>query len=373
MSDFTYLDTPEALDRAGQSWAGETRLAVDTEFVRTRTFYPKLGLVQVASDEGIFLLDPLAIDDLESLARVLRDPQITKIFHSPSEDFEVLYHLFGEFPQGVFDTQIAAALAGHGPSLGYGALVAELLDVDLPKGQTRTDWLRRPLSEKQLHYAALDVAHLPVLHEKLERQLAELGRTHWAEEEFARLGDADRFLPEPEEAYLRLKQLRGLSRRQTAVLRELAAWREREARRRDLPRNFVVHQNTLKQIAQKMPPSLDQLGKLKGVDRREIRRHGGKMLEIVRGVRELPEGELPPGPTSKTDLSKHRERFDTLRGEVADLARELGLAPELLATRRQIEELLQRALVGEGPPEELQGWRWSLLEARLDPLLDPAA
>lgn len=377
MATRLYLDTPQALAAACSRWAEAPVLALDTEFVRTRTFYPRLGLIQIAvesptaADTTVALLDPLTLTDLEPLAQRLRDPRQLKVLHSSSEDLEVLFHRLGELPAPLFDTQIAAALAGHGYSQSYASLVSRLLAIDLPKAETRTDWLQRPLTEAQLSYAALDVAYLPELHAQLSAQLAAIERTSWAEEEFRRLGDAERFSTAPETAYKRLKPAPGMSRRQIAVLRELCGWREIEARQRDLPRNFVVQEEALRQIARQLPKSPEALAKVRALEPQELRRHGSALLAAVATALALPEDELPAAPARPLDLTPHRALLTQLRNRVAARAAELGLPAELLATRRSLEQLLRHALEGgePTPPPELEGWRWGLVVPVLRGLL----
>src|SRR5688572_15636970 len=197
-----WVDTPEALAAAAARWAQAPAVGIDSEFVRERTFYPRLGLLQVSDGQRSSLVDPVALEDLEPLRQVLADPTIVKVAHSPSEDMEVLFHRFGEFPTPLFDTQAAAALAGLESAMSYQRLVRELLGVELTKGETRTDWLRRPLSPAQVEYAAQDVELLLPLYERLRPRLEENGRLPWLLEEAHRLREATRFLPPPETAYL---------------------------------------------------------------------------------------------------------------------------------------------------------------------------
>ena len=368
-----WIETPRELEAACEYWLGEPALGLDTEFVRERTFYPALGLIQVADSRGCFLLDPISLPHLEPLRAVLQAPSVVKVFHSCGEDLEVLYHLFETFPEPLFDTQIAASLSGVGHSLGYSRLVEVLFGVEIPKGETRTDWLRRPLTEAQKTYATLDVAYLLPAYRELRARLGAAGREEWAREEVSRLADAERFLPDPDRAYSRLRGARALRRRELAHLQALCAWREREARKRDLPRSFVLRDSALLRLAQRPTTSLKRLQALPELRRAEIRRYGTRLQGIARQVAELRPEELPAPAGPGADLSAYRREVDRLRLEVRRTAEELGIAPELLATRRAVESIVRRFVSGKVPtmPPELEGWRRTVLEERLLGLLRP--
>ncbi len=360
------VDHPKLLAEACERWRQLEEIGIDTEFVRERTFYPGLGLVQIADGEASHLVDTVAIEDLEPLAAILRDPEVVKVFHSCGEDLEVLYHRFGEFPQGVFDTQIAATLAGWGGFLGYGRLVSALFDVELPKDKTRTNWLRRPLSEAQKTYAALDAAYLLPAYRQLRAELRRLGREDWARQELERLFDAERFLPDPEAAYLRLGASRSLAPRRLALLRSLAAWREEQARRRDLPRNFVLREKALVDVARRAPSTIKALHAIDSLHHRDVRRYGQTLILLARRALELPPERLPAARPA-FDLRPYRRHVQRLRELAGEIAGELSLPPELVATRRTVEALVRRVATGEQQPlpEELRGWRREIVGQRL--------
>nr|XP_061807066.1 ribonuclease D-like [Nerophis lumbriciformis] len=274
------VETDRALVEAAEQWHEASAVALDTEFVRTRTFFARLGLVQVATDEQIWLVDPLQLDPAPIIG-LMKDRNVVKIFHSCSEDLEVLHRLSGDFPQPLFDTQLAAAFTGHGYSLGYSRLVERFHSVELPKGETRTDWTRRPLSSAQLRYAAQDVLYLLPIYRRLQSELDELSRSDWLREDLAGLMDSERFLPDPRKAYRKIKGGGRLDRRQRGLLRDLAAWRELEARRRDLPRNFVIREQVLIDVAQRQPTDQQQLLRIDGLDHGAARRFGDKLLRMV--------------------------------------------------------------------------------------------
>ncbi|HEV8581611.1 MAG TPA: ribonuclease D [Thermoanaerobaculia bacterium] len=352
------IDTHAALAEVSRRWAEASVLGLDTEFVRTNTFFHKLGLIQVSDGETSWLVDPLAARDLSPLAEVFASPNV-KVLHSASEDIEVFYRFLGVLPSPLFDTQIAGALAGAGASLSYQKLVALYLGVELAKEETRTDWLARPLSAAQLAYAAEDVAFLVPLYERLACDLGGLGRLSWVFEDSAALLDTSRFEEEAETAYLRIKGAGRLDRRQLAVLCLLAAWREREARRRDLPRSFVLKEDLLLALATRRPKDTRDLQRLPSLVPRQAARDGAAWLRLIDQAQSLPEAELPPRIAGKPLSPAVRKLEDRLRDLVRKRAEALNVPPEVLAPRRTLDALL-RLTVGKNEPRlprELEGWR----------------
>jgi ribonuclease D len=353
------LESGAALAAAVERWQAAPALALDTEFVRERTFFPRLGLIQVADGEAVYLLDPLAVKDLAPLAEILRAPAPLKVLHSASEDVEVFHRAVGAVPAPLFDTQVAAGLAGIGTSLGYQRLVAALLAVDIPKGETRTDWLARPLSAAQIGYAAEDVEHLLPLYERLRQELVELGRLDWALADAAELLDVSRLDGDPDLAYRRLRGAGRCNRRQLGVVRALAAWRDREARRRDLPRGFLLRDEALLNLAMRQPAGPEELRRIPGLDAQQAARDGAIWLELIGGVELLDPALLPPEPWRPPGTAAVRELERRLREVVRERAAPLGLPPELLAPRRALDAVLRSALTDPEPrlPPGLGGWR----------------
>lgn len=369
------ITEPAHLAAAAASWAGVSALAIDTEFVRERTFFQRLGLVQICDGAAIWLVDPVAVPELEALSAVLRNPGVLKVVHSASEDIEVCFHRLQVAPAPLFDTQVAAGLAGLPPSLGYGRLVTELLGVELVKAETRTDWMARPLSEAQLAYAAEDVLYLLPLFHRLRDSLLEKDRLHWALEDSAALLDPARFSDDAERAYLRLKAAPQLTRAQLGLAQALAAWREREARGRDMPRSFLLRDDLLVALARRPPKNLQELKARPAYDARAGSRFAADWLEVLKdaaGRNPLPEAiwSPPSDPAS-------RRAEDALRQRVRKRAEEMGIAPEVLAPRRVISALLQKAVPAPNresadstPPP---GWRREALADLLQhaPAADP--
>lgn len=368
MTASRWIDRPEDLAAAVERWRASDEVCLDTEFVFERTYRPRLGLVQVASDDEIALVDPLAAGDLEALAPLLAAGSTRKVLHAGAGDVAILRRATRVPPRPLLDTQIAAAYAGLGTNLAYAALVRELAGVELPKHETRTDWLRRPLSPEQLRYAAEDVVHLPGVARELERRLVELGRLAWALEDSAVLAEED-FETDPAEAWRRVKGLERLPPFPRRVARELAAWREREAERRDLARPFLLRDETLLALAQKKEPTMGEVSKLPGFEARRHAAFAGEWLAALAAARAAVEagaGADPPRQRSPLD----RDRREQLERAVADLvarhATGLGLPPELLLSRRQ-RGRLYAAWDGTAPlSAPLTGYRREMLAEELD-------
>ncbi len=360
-----WIASNEELGRACARWRSSKLLAIDTEFVRERTFRPILGLIQIADEDGVSLVDPQQITELEPLAALLVAPEVEKIFHSCSEDLEVFREWLGIIVSPIFDTQLAAAFAGYGYSLGYSRLIATLFEVELPKTETRSDWLRRPLSAAQLEYAALDVAHLPAAYHRLRQELEEKARLEIFHEDCARIvQDASR--PEDFEApYRKVAASRLWSRRELAVLRALVLWREEEARRRDLPRNFVLPEAAVPVMALIKPTTMAELAKVETLKGRDVSRIGPTLVGLVGKALELPSEDLPEPFPRPLDVQPYKSTLQKLRGALEALSTEENLPAELLANRRSLEALIRRYLLQDEKlfPRKLRGWRETLLSA----------
>jgi len=347
----TWIDSDEQLAELCQRWCQQKAVALDTEFMRSRTFYPQPALVQVGDGERCYLIDNLAIDNLEPLRDLLLDTRVTKIMHSCSEDLETLDRLLGVTPEPIFDTQIAAALTGMGAGLGYAAAVKTLLNIELPKSETRSDWLQRPLSEAQKNYAALDVAWLPLMYGVLAKRLRERGRLEWLREDCAVLVSAARNPQPPELYYQKVKGAWRLRGKQLAALQDLCAWREREARLRDLPRNHLLKENVCMNLAQQLPRHRATLAQ-PGLEGRALREHGEALLQII--ARAAEREDMPPRlpqPLSR----REGEWLKLLRQCVSNVAEREDLPAEILVRKKELETLVQ------SPRPELEGrlrgWR----------------
>ncbi|MGO1246429.1 MAG: ribonuclease D [Oceanisphaera sp.] len=344
-----------------------TVLALDTEFIRTRTFYAKPGLYQLFDGQKTLLIDPVAVSDLSPLWRLLHDPNRVSILHSGSEDIELLHHQSGAIPAQVHDTQLAAAFLGLGSQLGFAPLVEKLLGVSLDKAHSRTDWLARPLSSEQLNYAADDVIYLYPVYQMLMEQLAEKGLSEWFEQECARVAHKRVQVLDPNLVYLDMKYVWTLDRQALAILQALCAWRLAEARRRDLAINFVVKEAHLLRIAERAPRSLDDLAKL-ALSPMEIRRHGDTLLKLVEQA--LANPEHWPQPVKRLiDYPDYKAELARIRSLINASAEQAGISGDVIASKRIIHQYLSwKWRLGESDqvtPILLTGWRKSLLGTQL--------
>ncbi|PTU75245.1 ribonuclease D [Pseudomonas mangrovi] len=348
-------------------WLRLPFVALDTEFVRVDTFYPQAGLLQVCAAGRVYLIDPLLIHDWSALAEVLRAPAVIKVLHSCSEDLEVLSRLTGSLPAPLFDTQLAAGYLNLGFSMGYSRLVQAVLGIELPKGETRSDWLQRPLSETQLSYAAEDALHLAEVYEALDARLSEEKRA-WVLEDGAELLLAFGREVDPDELYRDGKLAWKLSRQQLAVLRVLYAWREREARRRDQPRNRVLRENSLWPIARTQPKDLTTLARIEDMHPRTLRQDGQLLLKMIADAAATPPESWPPAVPEPLPLEASA-LLKKLRAVGQREAERLDIAPELMLRKKPLEALLKSGYP-HGPyqlPDSLRGWRRELMgQALLD-------
>ena len=354
MDQPTLVTTADSLDAIIDVLVEQPRYAIDTEFHRERTYYPKVALVQVAWDGGLALIDPLAVS-LEPLAKVLMGTGLA-VLHASTQDLEVLDLACGVGPSRLFDTQLAAGFCGMStPSLA--ALADRELRIRLPKGDRLTDWLARPLTGDQLRYAAADVAHLLELHDRLTARLSATGRLEWAEGECEELRLRGRPSRDPADAWRRIKEVRQLRGAPLAVGRRLAAWREERAARLDLPVRFVLPDLAIVAIAQRAPGTLDELRSLRGVDARQLGHGvGEQILDVV--VRSVADPPRDPPPSATAELPRELRPAVTLVASwVAQLAHELELDPALLATRADVEALLR----GDDDARLSAGWRAGLV------------
>jgi ribonuclease D len=352
------IDSAESLGAFAATAGRATALALDTEFMREKTYRAELCLVQVADGDSAVCIDPLAVPDLSALAPVLTAPGIVKIMHAARQDLEVLLPAVG-LVQPVFDTQIAAALAGHPAQVGYAELARRLLGVELTKAHTRADWSRRPLSAEEQEYALDDVRHLAALRASLLDTLRGRGRVAWLEEELATLANADALRVAPEEAWKKVKGLPTLDPARQALAKELAAWRERRAIDRNRPRGWILDDATLREIVLRLPRTVEALNTLPEIQESVVRKCGEELLELVRsaGISDPP----PPLP--------RRERPDPAQvalvkrlAEIAnDAAKQLEVSAEVLATRRELEKLA----AGKRDVSLLRGWRAQVLGEKL--------
>lgn len=359
---FEWVDSEKMLDDVIDSVLGGSRYAIDTEFHREKTYYPKLALVQIRWGTQTALIDPLAVDP-RRLARLFSS-EILAVFHAAQQDLEVLRHASLEAPKNIFDCQVAAGFVGFStPSLA--TLVQAVKKTSLSKGDRLTDWLRRPLTDQQCAYAADDVVHLFDLHDELTRQLTELGRVDWVSDACAELASRPTGPQDPSDAWLRLKESRALKGSARGVAQALAKWREERAMRNDLPPRRVMSDMALLGISQRIPKSVEELANVRGVDDRHLSAEYCK--EIMTAVRDGAKNSIVLPSTENDDVDKFaRPALTLITAWVGELARKHKIDATLLATRSDITAFLRQS-----PNARLrEGWRATLIGDDLTRILN---
>ena len=355
------ITTSAALADFCKSLSHADYLTVDTEFMREGTFWPRLCLLQVGGPDDAMAIDPLAENiDLAPLFALLADTSIIKVMHAARQDMEIFFHMTGELPLPLFDTQVAAMVCGFGDQVGYEALIAKLTGVRLDKSSRFTDWAHRPLSDEQLNYALGDVIHLRPAYEALRDRVEEAGRLHWIEEEIALLTDPAIYRFVPAEAWRRLKPRRN-EPRYLAVLQAVAAWREREAMERDLPRNRIVRDDILLQIAARPPTDAKSLDRVRGLSRGfSNSRHGAGLLDAVAKGMAVPREAAPTAPPKRELPAGIGPLTDLLKVLLKHKCEEYQVAQRLVAN---VSDLEQIAADDDADVVALTGWRRELFGA----------
>ena len=348
-----YIDTADKLRELCESLASVPWIALDTEFLREKTYFPKFCLLQIAAGEVVACVDPLAVEDLSPLLAILLDPGVTKVFHSGRQDMEIFYHLCGKLPGPVFDTQLAAPLLGLAEQVSYAGLVAELLGVNLTKSHSRTDWSRRPLSPEQIRYAADDVIYLAQAYRALLPRLEQLGRLGWLDGDFAELADPALYENPPALAWQRIGGVYQLKSKALSIVQTLAAWREQTARAQDLPRGWILKDDALLDLARQQPVNAEQLSHVRGIDERMAKRHGATICKLIQEAAARPPQALADKGRSPKKTAEEEALLDLLMAVVRLRAAQNTLNPSTLAGRKDLEQLLDE----EPHARLLHGWR----------------
>lgn len=364
--------TPAELAQGIDLLSGSDFVVLDTEFMRESTYYPVLCLIQAATPESCVVIDPLAAplsegDQLRPLWEFLADRNRLKVLHAARQDLEVISQAMRSLgappppiPGPIFDTQVAAGLLGHAAQVGYGGLVTQRLGLTLEKGHARTDWSKRPLSVEQLAYAADDARYLVPLYVNVRDALEAKGRLEWLREEMRELEDPGLYRTEPQDAWRRLKGLDRLQPAQRAVAKLLANWRESRAMQSDKPRGWILTDDALREIAERLPAGVAALEKVRSLPAGVIRKRGEELVALVMQGKENAADE-PPGFAPSRPEPEVLARITQLLAFVRAEAERLSIAPELLATRRDVEQL-----VFSGRAERLlSGWRREVFGERL--------
>ena len=363
--DILYVDNSEKLQKLCESIKNAPLLILDTEFVREKTYRAKLCLIQIATDDIIACVDPIALNDISPLMDIIHDKNKLKILHAARQDYEIFYDLDNKLPEPLFDSQLAASLLGYGEQVGYATLVNKVLGVQLDKAHTRTDWSKRPLSEAQIQYASDDVYYLRQLYPILKNKLIEQGRENWLDDEFNALCQPELFITHPEDAWNKVKGVNRLRPRQLAAAKNIAQWREEMAIKKDQPRRWVLADDILLAVAQLLPKNISQLESIVNIKKATIENSGKNILECVEKALELNESELPSTIKSKRLTADQEIIADLLMTQLKLVANEQNISPANIANRKMVEKIIY----GETDIPLLKGWRYQLAGKKLQSLL----
>ena len=361
-----YITDADSLKSLCSELAQGDWVTLDTEFLREKTYRPQLCLVQLGNADIIACVDPLAIDDLSPLYELMADSRVVKVLHAASQDLEIFYQDMGRVPAPIFDTQIAASLLGHGEQVGYGKLVELVCKTQLDKSQSRTDWSRRPLSEKQISYAADDVRYLRDVYHQLSSELATLGRTEWLHADFVAMTQPEKYQPDLENVWKRVKQHNRLKGVQLAVLKQLAQWREEKAVAKNKPRKWMGSDDLLIDLSRTLPSTEDELSTLRSVDANFIKHRGKFILKLIAEAKQTPKDQWPV-----------LKKFDKLKPEQDAMVDYLWAAAKLKAAEHQItlgsvttRKELERLVTGDDSVGVMKSWRRTLMGDDLAAILN---
>ena len=360
------IESDSGLAAACRELAGHDWVAVDTEFERTCTYYPELCLTQLAAGHKVFLVDPMKLHAMGPLRELLFDPKVTKVFHAARQDLEIFYNLYGKVPAPIFDTQIAGQLLGLEAQSSYGGMVKRLLEVDLEKAHTRTNWKRRPLSPGQLRYAAEDVYYLARIYESVRQRLTEAGLLDWLAEDFAALTDPSLYDTDPYSCWKKLRPAKRLPPADLAMFRELAAWREITARAENLPRNWVLSDAVMLSLMKLRPRTLEALSVVQGLDAGCAAKHGQTLLTTL--------NKTPPAVVVEPEWLEQRASLNAAQRQLVDRMVDLvcrkerlyNLSENIIITRKGLETLVRTGTRAQ----LLHGWRHHLVGRELLALLN---
>lgn len=363
--DFLVIDQPAALADFCDSIKAAPWLAIDTEFEREKTYYPELCLLQVATPEQAAVIDPLAIPDLGPILDLIYDPGIIKVFHSARQDLEIFYNIKGSVPAPLFDTQVAAPLLGLPEQAGYATLVKAFEGVELSKSHTRTDWKRRPLKHGQLRYAVDDVIYLARIYEKIIDKLTLMNRLSWLDKDFTAMTDPAIYAPDADQVWLRIRSANRLKGKKLAVLQALAKWREETARLDNCPRNWIMRDDAIIDIANQLPEQKRDLFAIKGLHDRVASQYGSALLNIIADAQSHEPQPLPDYIRRKPLTVDQEMLMDLMMAIVRKRAQENNLNAAILAPHKELE-----CMVKNENSLLLTGWRERMIGQELNALLN---
>lgn len=365
------INTPNALETLVNRALNAPCVGIDTEFVWERTYYPRLGIVQVGfAENDCHLIDAITLSDLSPLGTLLSDPHTVKILHDAQQDLWILRRITDAIPCNIFDTRCVAGFAGLGSTLSLGNLLHLCLNIQLPKTETRTDWLKRPLSDKQLAYALDDVRYLPALRGHLLTDIQRRGRENWLAEELRKYDVAKLYDDRtPEEQHTRVKGTGRLSRRELAIVRELATWREKKARQADRPKTWIMSDNAIVQIARRKPQSTQSLKKLRGIAMATINQYGNSLLNAVQRGLAIDEKNCPPISPPERPNPFGDARLDLAMAFLRGRCLSEGIDISMVASRSEIKAFISQKKNAPDNPLHT-GWRREFSGADLTALLN---
>lgn len=366
MSRINYINTPEKLSELIEKIKRVSWLALDTEFLREKTYYPKFCLLQIATPDWVACIDPLALPQLDGLFEAIYNPAIIKVFHSCRQDLEIFYQITGKLPYPIFDTQVAAPLLGFQDNPGYAMLVSSLLNINLSKAHTRADWSKRPLTEAQIEYAADDVIYLCQIYQMVIKKLSELGRADWLISDFAELSNPELYQVSPEKAWHKIKGKNKLTGKQLSIIQALAEWREKTAQQEDRPKSWLLRDELLFDIAKLQPETVTELTNVRGINERTLNRYGKQLCQLINAAKNRPPIPLHENGRAAKKNQQQEAILDILTALVRVRAEENALNPNILASRKDLEELL---MTDDDSPL-LHGWRYSMAGKELIGLLN---
>ena len=356
-----YVSTQEQLEELCDLLHGSAALALDTEFMREKSFFANLCLLQIANDHVIACVDPLTVPDLTPLMDIIFDENILKVMHAARQDLEILNDIRGSLPRPLFDTQIAATLLGYGDQVSYGTLVRDMLNVELDKSHTRTNWAQRPLDPGQITYAEDDVRYLLEISKRQMAKLSDMGRDGWLDEDFIELTNSKNYNRPPAEAWHRIRGIRVLKGQHLAALKELAAWREERARQQNKPRKWILRDDVIVDLARRMPDSTGKLRSMRGIEAQVVKKIGQDIVDVITKAKALPEDQWPKLGFRFSPNPEQEAMVDAMMAVVRFNGLKNGISPAALATRRDLEQLI-------GTDDDhaiLHGWRGMLVGREL--------
>lgn len=362
-----YIDSQEKLERFVEESKSAKVLAIDTEFLREKTYYPNLCLIQVAADDKVAIIDPFEIDDLDIIKPLLVDKNIMKVFHAGGQDLEIIYNELGILPEPIFDVQVAAALLGQSYQAGLASILSAFLGINIKKSDSFTDWTHRPLSESQVNYAIEDVLYLPELYAKMKGMLEEKGRLHWLDYEFAKMSDPATYTVDPYKRYRHLKRGNQLSRKQMAAARAMAAWREKEAIRRNIPRKWVLSDEQIVEACRREASSVDDLFMVRGIKKSITLKEARKVAALMKDALASDESTWPKQEIHYQSEENVDSALDLMQAMLRVISHESGIAMQVLASNSEM------TLLARGHDEEsglMSGWRREVVGERFKKLLE---